>query len=46
MHNTEPIISAPGNGEGIDHPVPQGALRCPAPASACTLYLQMGQASG
>ena len=26
MHSTEPIISAPGNGDGIDHWIPWGSL--------------------
>lgn len=30
-HNTEPIISAPGNGDGIDHWIPQGTLQLQCP---------------
>lgn len=46
MHNTEPIISAPGNGDGIDHWMPQGN---PEPQCLCLpriIHLQMGKTTG
>lgn len=36
-HNMEPIISALGNGDGIDHWVPRGALSFRADASTLTI---------
>lgn len=46
MHNTEPIISAPGNGDGIDHCIPWGTwASVPTPPPIPSICRWAGQAA-